>query len=95
MLKSSLSAVVLTLLTAAFGQNTASAEAANHRPYQSVGHQKADVPSVLNRFHRWRRPDVYGEASTPPMGAWGQRTLNENSFIAQDRNIEGYPRPRD
>jgi hypothetical protein len=24
-----------------------------------------------------------------------QRTLNENNFIAQDRNLEGYPQPRD
>jgi hypothetical protein len=95
MSKNSMSATIATLLIAAFVQNAASARAANHQPYQSANRLKANVPSALNRVPRWRLPDDYGEAARAPMRALHQRTLNETGFITQDRNLEGYPRPRD
>jgi hypothetical protein len=95
MSRSSMTAVILTMLFAAFGQNTASAQVANHRPSQSVRYSRADVPSALHRPYRGRLFDVYGEASSPLMRPWHQRTVNETSFITEDRNLEGYPRPRD
>jgi hypothetical protein len=95
MWRNSISATIATLLIAAFVQNTTSAQAANHQSYQSTGRLKAKVPSAFNRVARWRLPGVYGEAAGSPVGARHQRTLNETGFITQDRNLEGYPRPRD
>jgi hypothetical protein len=95
MSKVRMSAFALALLVAASGQNTGPAQAANYHPYRTVGHVKAHLPPALNRFHRWPRPDVDGEASTSLMHAWRQRTLNQTSAITQDRNLEGYPQPRD
>jgi hypothetical protein len=95
MSKNSMPAMIATLLIAAFMQNTASAQGANYQPYQSTGRLKASVPSALTRFPSWRLPDVYGEAAGAPMRAPHQRTLNETGFITQDKNLEGYPRPRD
>jgi hypothetical protein len=89
MWRNSISATIAALLTASFLQNTTFAQAANHQPYQSTGRLKAKVPA------RWRLPSVYGEAAGSPMGARHQRTLNETGFITEDRNLEGYPRPRD
>jgi hypothetical protein len=93
MWRNSISATIATLLIATFVQITTSAQAANHQPYQST--VKAKVPPAFNRPARGRLPDVYGEAAGSPMGARHQRTLNETGFITQDRNLEGYPRPRD
>jgi hypothetical protein len=89
MSKNSMPLTIATLLIAAFVQNTTSAQAANRQPYQSTGRLKAKVPA------RWRLPSIYGEAAGSPMGARHQRTLNETGFITEDRNLEGYPRPRD
>jgi hypothetical protein len=88
MWRNSMSAMIATMLIAAFMQNTASAQAANYQPYQSIGRLKASVPSPLTRFPRWRLPDVYGEAAGAPIRAPHQRTLNETGFITQDRNLE-------
>jgi hypothetical protein len=88
MWRNSISATIATLLIAAFVQNTPSAQAANRQPYQSIDRLKAKVPA------RWRPPSVYAEAARSPMGARHQRTLNETGFITEDRNLEGYPRPR-
>jgi hypothetical protein len=85
-------ATIVTLPIVAFVNNTASAQAANYHPDQSVGRLKANVPSALSRFHRGRLPNVYGEAARAPMGAWHQRTLSQTDFITKDRNLEGYPR---
>jgi hypothetical protein len=93
MSRNSVSATIVRLLIVAFVQNAASAQAANYHLDQSVGRLRANVPSALNRFHRGRLPDVYGEAARAPMRAWHQRTLNQTDFITPDRNLEGYPRP--
>jgi hypothetical protein len=96
MSRSGITVVIPPILFSAFGQNTASAQVANHhRPYQSVRYSRVDVPSGLRRPYRGRLFDVYGEASSPLMRPWHQRTVNETSFITEDRNLEGYPRPRD
>ncbi len=95
MWRNSISATIAALVIASFVQHTAFAQAAHHQPYQWTARLKAKVPSAFNRPARWRLPGVYGEASGSPMGARPQRTLNETGFITEDRNLEGYPRPRD
>jgi hypothetical protein len=96
MSRKSMCAMIATLLIAAFVQNTASAQgAANYRPSASVGRLKANVPSALNRFARGRLFGIYGEAASARIGPLPQRASNENSFITQDLNLEGYPRGAD
>ena len=82
------------LVIAPFAQNAASAQgAAYYQRNQSVGHPNANVRSALTRFTRGRLSNVFGDAAGVRIRS--QRTLNENSFIVQDRNLEGYPRPAD
>ena len=89
-------AMIATLLIAAFVQNTASAqEAGNYPPSTSVGRPKANVSSAQNRFARLRLPGVYGEAAGARIRPRPRRAPNENSFITQDLNLEGYPRAAD
>jgi hypothetical protein len=87
---------IAMLLGALFVQSNASAQApANYRLSQSVVHLKADVPSyALNLVTRRRLSDVYGHSAGARIRAQPQRTPNHIS-ITDDRNLEGYPRPRD
>jgi hypothetical protein len=63
--------------------------------HQSVSRLKANVPSALSRFTRGQLSNVFGDAAGGHIRAQRQRTLNGNSFIIQDRNLEGYPRAAD
>jgi hypothetical protein len=84
------------VVLAAAAANIASAQGtANYPPYQSVGRLKANVLSALNRFTRGRLFNVFGDAAGVHFRAHGPRALNGNIFTIQDRNLEGYPRPRD
>jgi hypothetical protein len=96
MSRKNMCAMIATLLITAFVQNSASAQgAANYRPSALVGHLKADVPSALDRFARQRLTGVYGEAASARIGTLPRRAPNQNSFITQDENLEGYPRGAD
>jgi hypothetical protein len=97
MSKKEIFAAFTMLLSALFAQSNASAQApANYRPDQSVVRVKANVPSyAFNLVTRRRLSDVHGQAAAAHTRAHPQRTLHENRFITEDRNLEGYPQPRD
>jgi hypothetical protein len=96
-------ATIAMLLIAVSIQDVASAQGAPKYPAnQPVECLNAKVPSYkrhaynigANAFTCWPLSAVYDDASKVQMRSQRQRAPNENSFITQELNLEGYPRAR-
>ena len=94
-------AAIAMLLIAASIQDVAYAQGAlKYRANQPL--DCAKVPSYkrhaynigANAFTCWPLSAVYDDASKVQMRSQRQRAPNENSFITQELNLEGYPRER-
>jgi len=91
------------LLIAASVQDMAPAQAAaNYQANQPGGRLNVKVPpdavnkrsyrSAAIAFARGQFSAVHNAAAGAQIHSQRQRTLNENSFITQELNLEGYPR---
>jgi len=96
-------AAIATLLIAASTQDVASAQGAlKYGANQPEDCLNVTVPSFkrdayrvgANAFTCWPLSAVYYGASKAQSRSQRQLTPNENSFITQELNLEGYPRAR-
>ena len=96
-------ATIAMLLIAASVQDMATAQgAANYQANQPGGRLNVKVPpyavnersyrGAANAFARGQLSAVHNAAAGAQIHSQRQRTLNENSFITQELNLEGYPR---
>jgi hypothetical protein len=57
------------------------------------------ISNAKTHAHAWGSYNHHRMVGSACRSAYGlapnQRRLNENNFIAQDRNLEGYPQPGD
>ena len=94
-------ATIAILLIAASIQEVASAQGAlKYQTYQPSDCLNANVPSykrppyniAANAFTCWPLAAVYNDTSKAQIRSQRQRATNENSFITEELNLEGYPR---